>query len=76
MGRHSGQSDDEIYDGIALTELAIGGERRCLAHLATEQGLPKNRPASERFRKSHVATIKKMEKDVRELEAELLDRGR
>ena len=39
MERHGGQSIDEIYAGLALTERAIGGERRCLAHLATEQGL-------------------------------------
>jgi hypothetical protein len=76
MGNHGDQSVAEIYAGIARTELAIGGERRCLAHLATEQGLPKNQLAREQFRKSHVATIKRMEKDVRELEAELLYRGR
>ncbi len=76
MESHGGQSIDEIYAGLALTERAIGGERRCLAHLATEQGLQRDRPARERSRRHHVTIIKGMQKDVREMEAELRDRGR
>jgi len=76
MGQHGGQSNDEIYAGIALTERAIGRERRGLAHLATRQGLQKDRSARERFRQHHVTMIKAMEKNVRDMEAELRDRGR
>jgi len=76
MDSHGGQSTTEIYAGLALTERSIGGERRCLAHLATQQGLQKDRPARERFRRHHVTRIKELEKGVRAMEAELRNRGR
>jgi hypothetical protein len=76
IGNYGDQSVAEIYADIALTELAIGRERWCMAYFATQQGLPKNRPAREQFRNIHVATIKRMERDVREFDAELLYRGR
>jgi hypothetical protein len=75
MVNHGDQSVAEIYAGIAATERAIGGERRGLAHLATQGGLPKDRIARERFRRRHVMTINTLETDVRAMEAELRARG-
>jgi len=75
MGTHGGQSVAEIYAGIAARERAIGGQRRVLAHLATQGGLPQDRPTRERSRRHHVTTIRTMESDVRAMEAELRSRG-
>jgi hypothetical protein len=75
MGNHGDQSVAEIYAGIAATERASGGERRGLAPLATQGGLPQDRPARERFRQRHLTTIKTLETDVQVMEAELRVRG-
>jgi hypothetical protein len=75
MGTHGGQSVAEIYAGIAARERAIGGQRRVLAHLATQGGLLQDRPARERSRRHHVTTIRTLESDVRAMEAELRSRG-
>jgi hypothetical protein len=75
METHGDQSVAEIYAGIAAREQAIGGERRVLAHLVTQGGLPQDWPERERFRRHHVTKIKTLESDVRAMEAELRFRG-
>ena len=75
MATHSDQSVAEIYAGISARERAIGGQRRVLAHLATQGGLPQDRPARERSRRHHVTTIRTLKSDVRAMEAELRARG-
>jgi hypothetical protein len=47
MDSPSGQSTEEIYAGLARIGRAVGGERRRLAHLATQRGLPKDHPRAQ-----------------------------
>jgi hypothetical protein len=75
MDTHGDQRVAKNHAGIAARARAIGGERRVLAHLATQGGLrPQDQPAREQSRRDHVAMIKTRESSVRAMEAVLPSR--